>query len=312
MNKYAFIYPGQGSQSLKMGYEFIKDFHIAKEFLNRSSEALKIDFNNLLNENEELLNQTQYTQPAIFLVSAIAQAIFQNESDTKPYIAFGHSLGEVSAYCLNGGASLEEGIILTHTRGKLMSEACQKIPKDNEPGMLVVLGSNEETVKNICDDCLAQGKKVWVANLNLDNQTVLAGLKKDLEEAGEILKGKGAKRVMFLKMSVASHCPLLQSALEPFQELLRSSIKDCLVDIISNASLDIYKKREDALNNLALQLTSPVQYHASVKKAVSLGVTHFIELGNGNILEGLNKKITDIPTISINNTDCLKKISQLE
>lgn len=311
MNKYAFIYPGQGSQALRMGYDFIKDFHIAKEFLNRASEALKIDFANLMNENEDLLNQTQYTQPAIFLVSAIAQAIFQNESDTRPCMAFGHSLGEVSAYCLNGGASLEEGIILTHTRGKLMSEACLKSSNGQEVGMLVVLGSNEEKIKEICNDFSKKGKSVWVANLNLDSQSVLAGFKKDLEDVCVVLRENGAKRTMLLKMSVASHCPLLEEAIDPFRELLESSIKDSGVKIISNASLEIYNTKEDALQNLTMQLIKPVQYHASVRKALDLGVTHFIELGNGNILEGLNKKITDIPTISISNTECLKKISQL-
>ncbi|RDU66749.1 [acyl-carrier-protein] S-malonyltransferase [Helicobacter didelphidarum] len=305
--KYAFIYPGQGSQTLGMGKDFRQNFPIARELSEQASEVLHFNMNNLLDSDEDKLNQTQYTQPAIFLVSAMAHTIMKQEFGIQATLAFGHSLGEVSAYCLNGGATLENSILLTHKRGQFMAEACKNNGGDSqEVGMMVCLGLATDMLESICQTAQQEGLKTWAANYNLDNQIVLAGVKKDLEIVGERLKSAGAKRIMLLKMNVASHCPLLESCVSRFYELLEKNISDSELEIISNANVNLYKTKSEALKNLTEQLTKPVLYTKSVLKAKELGIETFIELGNGNILAGLNNKITDIPTLSIHNTESLK------
>lgn len=305
--QYAFIYPGQGSQTLGMGKDFIANFAIAKELMEQASDTLKLDMAKIINEDEAKLNETEYTQPAIFLVSAMAHRIVAQEYGLSATLAFGHSLGEVSAYCLNGGASFESGIYLTHKRGQFMAQAC----KGKEVGMMVCLGLATQKLEEICAQAQSNGKQVWAANYNIEGQVVLAGIRSDLEEVGAILKEAGAKRTLLLKMSVASHCPLLQDAVAPFHELLETSIQDSQTSIIANATLECYKTKSEALQNLTEQLTKPVLYHQCVSKAKELGITHFIEFGSGNVLAGLNNKISDIPTISINSTQSLQQLGTL-
>ncbi len=302
--KYAFIFPGQGSQSLGMGKDFVNNFKVARELLENASDILKINMNNILMDDEEKLNKTEYTQPSIFLVSAMAYYILQQEYDIKPFIAFGHSLGEVSAYCLSGGANFKDSIILTHKRGYFMSKACE----GKEVGMMVCIGLSANKLEVICKEAQENNMSVWAANYNIEGQIVLAGIKHDLENISETLKNAGARRTLLLKMNVASHCPLLLDSISPFNELLQNIIKDSEVDIISNATLKLYKTKQDALINLTQQLVQPVLYNKSVLKAIELGVEKFIEFGNGNVLAGLNNKISNIPTISINSTESLKLI----
>lgn len=305
--KHAFIYPGQGSQTLGMGRDFVENFSIAKEFIEEASDTLGFDMSNILYEDEVKLNETEYTQPAIFLVSAMAHHISIKEYGLKAELAFGHSLGEVSAYCLNGGASFSSSIYLTHKRGKFMAEVC----KGKSVGMMVCLGLATNVLEEICKNAQDSGLKVWAANYNIEGQIVLAGIKEDLESISNTLREAGAKRTLLLKMSVASHCPLLQDSILPFKELLQTSIKDSPIDIISNANLSLYKTKDEASCNLTEQLIKPVLYHQCVSKAKDLGITHFIEFGNGSVLAGLNNKISDIPTISINSVQSLQNLGSL-
>ncbi|TLD80325.1 ACP S-malonyltransferase [Helicobacter trogontum] len=305
--KYAFIYPGQGSQTQGMGRDFVDNFPVAKELLQEASDTLGQDMAKILYEDETKLNETQYTQPAIFLVSAMAHRIAVEEYGIQATLAFGHSLGEVSAYCLNGGANFADSIYLTHKRGQFMAEAC----KGRAVGMMVCLGLATNVLEDICKKAQDSSLQVWAANYNMEGQVVLAGIKDDLEALSTTLKEAGAKRTLLLKMSVASHCPLLQDSIPPFQELLNKSITNTQVDIISNANLDIYNTKEEALQNLTQQLIKPVLYHQCVRRAKELGITQFIEFGNGSVLAGLNNKISDIPTISINSVQSLRQLGSL-
>ena len=310
--KYAFIYPGQGSQTKGMGRDFVENFSIAKMLLEEASDSLKQDMAKILYDDEEKLNETQYTQPAIFLVSAMAHKIVEKEYGIKAEIAFGHSLGEVSAYCLNGGANFGDSIYLTHKRGQFMAEACKnKNVGMQSVGMMVCLGLATNVLEDICIKAQKEGKQVWAANYNIEGQIVLAGIKEDLESVSDTLKEAGAKRTLLLKMSVASHCPLLQDSIPPFKALLETSINDSNIEIISNANLSLYKTKEEALQNLTQQLIKPVLYHQCVSKAKELGVTQFIEFGNGSVLAGLNNKISDIPTISINSVQSIQGLGAL-
>ena len=308
---YAFIYPGQGSQALGMGKSFRDNFKVARELSQRASDCLHLDMDKLLDSQQEKLNETEYTQPAIFLVSAMAQAIVESESEIKPALAFGHSLGEVSAYCLNGGATFDKAIKLVRKRGEYMFKACSGGDSKLEAGMLVSLGLKVEGVEGVCNELQKEGLQVWPANYNLENQLVLAGVKQDLKVAEQRLKAAGAKRAMLLSMNVASHCPLLAKALDPFREILESSLEDSGVPVLSNATLEAYTTKQKALAFLTDQLVKPVLYYKSVLKAKDLGIVRFIELGHGNLLAGLNSKISDIPTLSINSAESLSALGEL-
>ena len=188
-------------------------------------------------------------------------------------------------------------IKLVHLRGKFMSEACQ----GKNAGMMVILGLNDDIVKDICEK---SSKSVWAANYNCDGQIVVAGVKSDLVELEPIFKEAGAKRAMLLDMSVASHCPLLDSASIKLYDELKYLIKDEFSPVISNVTAKSYTSKADALELLKLQLVKPVLYKQSIKNYEN-DVDCFIEFGS-SVLKGLNKKITSKPTYSISNLSSLE------
>ena len=301
--KYAFIFPGQGSQSVGMGKEFYDNFAIAKKLFEEAGDALHIDMKQPLFEENDRLNLTQYTQPAIFLVSAIAYHILQSEYPLQPNVAMGHSLGEVSAVVLSEGSSFTKGIELIHKRGALMAEACE----GKNAGMMVVVGLDDEKLEQFCKQSRQAGKSIWCANYNGDGQIVLAGKKDDLSALEADIKALGAKRALLLPMSVASHCPLLESASAPFKELLEQNLNATLsTPILSNATLELYTTKDEAKELLSSQLTQPVLYKQSILK-LNDEVNAFIEFGNGNVLRGLNKRLSQVPTWNVSNLASLKE-----
>lgn len=304
MQNYAFIFPGQGSQALGMGKEFYENFPITKELFMSASDSIKVDFKALLFEPNDNLNLTPFTQPAIFLVSAVAYQIFRQECDIQPTLAFGHSLGEVSAYALFCGLDFEHAIRLTHERGLLMSKACE----GQDAGMMVVVGIEDGVLEKFCTQAQNDGKKVWCANYNGNAQVVLAGKKTDLTHIQDSLKTLGAKRTLLLPMSVASHCPMLESITDDFKGLLDSLVQgDSSVPILSNATLQTYTSKADAKELLTKQLTQSVLYQQSVCK-VDSQVDAFIEFGHGGVLKGLNKRLSQKPTFTLSDLQSLKEI----
>jgi [acyl-carrier-protein] S-malonyltransferase len=298
--KIGLLFPGQGSQFVGMAKDFYENSTIAKEMFEEASDAIKEDFKTIMFEENEKLNQTEYTQPAILLYSAIAYKLFDREFE---YVAsLGHSLGEFSALYSAGGLELGDAIKLVHTRGKLMKEAFKEI----EGGMMVVLGLDDATLEKICKE---SGKRVWPANYNSDGQLVLAGVKEDLAQLEPIIKEAGAKRTMLLNMSVASHCPLLESATEPLKELLQDSLKEEFKVVISNVTAEPYRSKEEALQLLPQQLTKPVLYKQSIKK-IENDVDVFVEFG-GKVLMGINRKVTKVKTLPITDMKSLEKALKL-
>ncbi len=304
MKKVAFIFPGQGSQSVGMGKDFFENSDIAKEMISEASKRLNINFEKLLFEENDNLGKTEFTQPAILLVSSIAHAIFKDKCDIKPEFVLGHSLGEFSALVAAGGLNYLDAVELVNKRGQFMNEACA----GGGAGMMALVGMDDETVEKICQEQRETGKKVWPANYNMDGQLVLAGIKADLESLVDTFKEAGAKRAIVLDMSVASHCELLTSAVENLKPYLEEYLNDEFTSIISNVTAQAYTTKDEAIELLSSQLTSPVKYKQSVA-ANAEKVDMFIEFGNGIVLKGLNRKICkDVPTVNVSDMASLEKV----
>ncbi|MFA5501568.1 MAG: ACP S-malonyltransferase [Sulfurovaceae bacterium] len=300
--KCAFVFPGQGSQAIGMGKDFFENSSVAKEMFADAKERTDIDFETLLFTENENLAQTAFTQPAILLVSAIANRLFVEQTGIVPVLTLGHSLGEFSALVASDALDAIDAVELVNLRGKLMAEACSK----QEVGMLVSLGLDDATVESICADARAEGKQVWAVNYNSDGQIVIAGIKKDLEELVDVLKEAKAKRAMLLNMSVASHCPLLNSAVAPLEEKLQEMLKDNFIaPVISNVTAKAYSTKAEALELLPKQLVMPVLYKQSIAN-IDNDVDCYIEFGHGNVLKGLNKSSTSKPHFNVSDMASLE------
>lgn len=300
--KCAFLFPGQGSQSMGMGKDFFENSEVAQQMVADASTETGIDFEKLLFEENDNLGQTEFTQPAILLVGAMAHRLFTDAMDIKPTLAMGHSLGEFSALVAVGALDAIDAVELVNLRGKLMAEACSK----QEVGMMVSLGLKDEVVEQICEEQRANGLQVWAVNYNADGQIVIAGIKKDLEILAPILKEAKAKRAMLLNMSVASHCPLLEEAVAPLSKKLNEMIKDKFIaPVISNVTAEPYATKAEALELLPQQLVLPVKYKHSMAN-IDNEVDCYIEFGHGNVLKGLNKKATQKPHFNVSDMASLE------
>ncbi len=303
MSNFAFLFPGQGSQAVGMGKDLYNNSQIARDILDNASEATNIDFKELLFEESDKLSLTEFTQPAILLVSMMAYKSFKNELPIKPKYALGHSLGELSALSAVGAFDINDAVSLVNKRGYLMSKACE----GQDVGMLVSLGLSDEAVEELCQNARDEGRDVWAVNYNSDGQIVIAGNKDDLISLEPELKEAGARRAMLLNMSVASHCPLLQSAVEPFKAELEKVLKDSfLAPVISNVTAKPYKSANETLELLPKQLIKPVLYKQSIQN-IDSEIDCYIEFGHANVLKGLNKKLTKKPHLNISDMASLEK-----
>jgi len=303
MSKNIFIFPGQGSQRKGMGQDFYENDALAKEMIDKASQRLNLDFANLLFEENDKLEQTEFTQPAILLVSMVAHALFIKKNKDKPFMALGHSLGEFSALSAVGALDYLDAIELTHKRGLFMKEACENI----NAGMMALIGLDDKSVETITEKQRQIGKKVWSANYNCDGQIVIAGEKEDLSSLTEVFKKAGAKRALLLNMSVASHCPLLKNAQAPLSIYLNKFIKNTfLAPVVSNVTADLYDNKDEALSLLSDQLIKPVKYKHSILH-VEEKADRFIEFG-ATVLKGLNKRSTKKPTLCITDMASLEQV----
>ncbi len=297
------IFPGQGCQKVGMGQDFYESDSLAKEMLERASHRLDLDFTKLLFEENDKLEQTEFTQPAVFLVSLIAYSLFKREFSKKPFRAFGHSLGEFSALSAVGALDYLDGVELVHKRGLLMKSTCEGL----NAGMMALLGLSDDDVERVVDEARREGKKVWAANYNCDGQIVIAGNRDDLASLEKIFRDAGAKRALLLNMSVASHCELLSGATKTLGEYLEKYLKNSFDSpVISNVTSKEYSTKKDALDLLSKQLIYPVKYKHSVQY-VDNQSDIYIEFG-ATVLKGLNRRITKKPTHSITDMASLQKV----
>ena len=305
MKKFAFIFAGQGSQSVGMGKDFYENFSSAKLLLNDACNDTGIDFEELLFTQNDKLDKTEFTQPAIVLNSLMSYLAFSEHIKAKPEFSLGHSLGEFTALAVSGAFSFVEAIRLVNLRGKFMQEAC--VGKD--AGMMVVLGLSDEVVEGICKNAQDEGLQIYAANYNCDGQIVVAGVRADLAKYEAKFKEAGAKRAMLLNMSVASHCPILEPASVRLASELEGVVAANFAPVVSNVNAKIYTDKNEALVLLKEQLTHPVRYKQSIKNYEN-EVDCFIELGAAT-LKGINKKIIEKPTYSVTDMASLEEVVKI-
>ncbi len=292
--KHAFVFPGQGAQFVGMGKKLYEENTLAKEYFEQANEILGFRITDIMfGGTDEDLKQTKVTQPAIFLHSVI---LFNTTPDLLPEMVAGHSLGEFSALVANKVLSFEDGLRLVAKRAMAMQRACEINPST----MAAVLGLDDKKVEEICAEF--KDEVVVPANYNCPGQLVISGSIAGIAQACERMKAAGAKRALVLQVGGAFHSPLMEPARQELQDAIAATHfgnPTCPIYQNVNAQPNI----EPALikENLINQLTAPVRWTQTVQEMVHNGATRFTEVGPGNVLQGLVKKIAkEVTTDGIN------------
>ncbi len=286
-NSLAFVFPGQGSQSLGMLADHGAQQSLVLDTFAEASDALGYDLWALTQGGpEEQLNQTDKTQPAILTASIALWRLWQAEGGIAPAFVAGHSLGEYSALVAAGSVGFAEAVKLVELRGRLMQQA---VPA-GQGGMAAILGLEDADVLAACAEA-ANGEVVSAVNFNAPGQVVIAGAAAAVERAIEACKARGAKRAMPLPVSVPSHCALMRPAAEKFAEAVAALDWQMPgIALVQNVSAAVPANLETLKNDLLAQLYSPVRWVESMVSLADKGVTELVECGPGKVLSGLNKR----------------------
>lgn len=305
----AFVFPGQGAQTVGMGHEIAQHSPAARAIYALADQALGWSVSDLCFAGPEAqLTATENTQPALVATSlAVLAALAGDVDQIVPYTrqhavaVAGHSLGEYSALVAAGSLSPAAAIQLVRQRGELMAAA-------TSGGMAAVIGLDDDSIDQICRSVSTPSAAVVVANYNSPGQTVISGAVAALEAAGEALKAAGAKRVIPLKVSAAFHSPLMHDAAQALAaHVSRTTIVAPVIPVISNITAQPLRTPADIASELPAQVESAVRWVSTIQYLIADGVTHFVEIGAGNVLSGLIKRIApDVTTTTITDVASLE------
>ena len=284
----AFVFPGQGSQYAGMGRDVAEKYPVARKVFDDLDRALGFSISKLCFDGpEEDLKLTENTQPAILAVSSAIHAVLEERGATRRDLVAGHSLGEYSAIVSVGGLTAADAATIVRSRGKFMQEA---VPVGTG-AMAALLGPTVEQAHEICDEA-ANGEVVSVANINAPGQIVIAGTKAAVDRAIDVAKKKGVRRAVILPVSAPFHSALMKPAEERLHPILDAAhFKDLWVALVSNVDASPIGTATAVRNALLRQVVSPVRWVESVQRMISMGVRRFVEVGPGNVLTGLIKRI---------------------
>ena len=300
------LFPGQGSQYVGMGLDLKENSEKAKEYFDISNETMNCDIQSIIfNGPEELLKKTEYTQPAIYIVSVITGYLLIDKG-LKPTALAGHSLGEYSALAIGGAFDFTTGLKLVKSRSENMANAGM----EKGGTMAALVGLDDETVINLCKSYEGSGVVV-PANFNSPGQVVISGNINAVEWAIKSSKDAGARMAVELNVSGAFHSPLMSPARENLAEMINSlEISDTVYPVFTNVDAKPVTKAIDIKSSLIQQLENPVLWAKSILEMKNKGINHFIEVGPGKVLQGLNKRI-DRSIIS-QGVDSITKLEQID
>ncbi len=284
----AFIFPGQGSQSVGMLAELAEAYPEVQQTFASASDVLGYDLWAVVQQGPaDALNKTHVTQPAMLSAGVAVWRVWQARNGARPTVMAGHSLGEYTALVCAGSIAFEDAIALVAARGQFMQEA---VPA-GQGAMAAILGLDDDKVREVCAEA-AQGDVVSAVNFNSPGQVVIAGATAGVERAVELAKGAGAKRAVVLPVSVPSHCDLMRPAAERLGEKLAGiEIRTPEISVINNVDVAAATDPQAIRDALVRQLYMPVRWVETVQKMAGDGVGTLVECGPGKVLVGLNKRI---------------------
>lgn len=305
--KFAFVFPGQGSQSVGMmnGYT---DLPVIQKTFQEASDILKQDLWSMVHSGPaDDLNLTINTQPLMLTAGIAVYRAWASLGGEKPVLMAGHSLGEYTALVASEALSFADALTLVRFRAQAMQQA---VP-EGVGGMAAILGLDDEIIKNICDDITNQNSEESLepANFNSPGQVVIAGHKNAILRGIEMAKSKGAKRAIMLPMSIPSHCSLMKPAADSMRlQLAQVTLQPPRIPILHNADVTSHAETTDIKEILIRQLTSPVRWVDTIKAFAASGITHIIECGPGKILVGLNKRIDqNLQQLSLSDSESIRQ-----
>lgn len=303
MSKTAFIFPGQGAQKAGMGKDFYEQSETARMLIDRASELLDIDMKALCFEENDLLDQTEYTQAALVTVCLAMEKVLE-ERGIKPDVTAGLSLGEYCAVAAAGGISAEDAIAAVRKRGILMQNAVE----DGKGAMAAVLGLSAKDIEAVLEGMAG----VSVANYNCPGQIVITGRKKSVDQAAEVLKEAGAKRVLPLNVSGPFHSPMLEEAGKKLAEVLEHvELHPLQIPYVTNVTAAYVRDIGQTKALLAQQVASSVLWQQSVEAMIADGVDRFVEIGPGRTLAGFMRKISkEVKVYNVGTWEDVDKVVQ--
>ena len=285
--KYSIVFPGQGSQSLGMLSDLRSNFSVVNEIFQEASDAINVDLWKIVNEDQELLNLTENTQPVMLAAGYATYKVLSSEVSLKPISFAGHSLGEYTALVSSGSLSFFNAVQLVRKRAELMQAA---VPSGSG-SMAAILGLDDAKIIEICSIANKLGV-VEAVNFNSPGQVVIAGEKQAVANACELMKKAGAKRALVLPVSVPSHCSLMKDAAMDFKHSVDNiNFQMGSEKVLHNVDADYSTNIEQIKSKLVEQLYKPVLWTSIVQEMKNLGVEKLIEAGPGKVLAGLTRRI---------------------